>query len=240
MYYKYVSIAEQKNLANSSIKKLTKSLKRDLEPIILPTSKLATSWWGIMWNTNLERYATYSNRIGRGKSYVRNGLVIDLQIFSSQVNAYVQGSKKTPYKITITIDKIDDRIIEKIKKQCQGKLDTLEQLLDGNFSKELADVFMLEGAGLFPEPKAINFQCTCPDWTDCCKHVSAVLYGIGSKLDINPLLFFTLRGIDIDDFLKDVIQKKTATVLEKGINCQSNRIIKNADIENLFEISLDE
>ncbi|MDD4077356.1 MAG: SWIM zinc finger family protein [Bacilli bacterium] len=239
MFYKYVSIAEQKTYAANSIKRLEKSLKRSLEPIVLPTSKLAASWWGIMWNKNLERYATYSNRIGRGKSYVRNGLVIDLQIISGQVNAYVQGTKKTPYKVTITIDKIDEKMVESIKKQCQGKLDTLDQLLEGKFSKELAAIFMLQGAGLFPEPEEIDLRCSCPDWTDCCKHVSAVLYGIGSKLDINPLLFFTLRGIDIDDFLRDVIQNKTAAVLEKGKACQSNRIIKNADIDYLFDISLD-
>lgn len=239
MFYDYVSISEQKILAKNSIKRLEKSLKRNLEPIALPTSKIATSWWGIMWNKNLERYATYSNRIGRGKSYVRNGFVIDLQIISGQVNAYVQGTKKTPYKVTIIIDKINEKIVERIKKQCQGKLDTLDQLLEGKFSKELADIFMLEGVGLFPEPGEIDLLCSCPDWADCCKHVSAVLYGIGSKLDINPLLFFKLRGINIDDFLRDVIQNKTATVLEKGKACQSKRIIENADFDYLFDISLD-
>ena len=240
MFYEYVSKAQQQQYASKSSLKLEKTLGRKLEPIILTSSKLATSWWGIMWNKNLERYATFSNRIGRGKTYVRNGLVIDFQIKYGEVNAYVQGTRKAPYKVTVSIDNINSKIVEKIKLSCQGKIETMEQLLEGSFSKDLADIFMVEGVGLFPEPKEIHFGCSCPDWTDCCKHVSAVLYAIGSKLDVNPSLFFTLRGLDLDDFLKDVIINKTDNLLEKGKNCNSKRIIKEKNINDLFQINIED
>lgn len=239
MYFEYVSIAEQKMLALKSIKKLEKSLKRNLDPIILPTSKLATTWWGLMWNKNLERYATFANRIGRGKTYVKNGFVIDLKINLGQVNAYVQGKRSAPYQVQIDITTIDKKRVEKIQSLCQGKLDTIEQLMEGNLPKELSDVFFLQGSGLFPEPKEIHFRCSCPDSTDCCKHVSAVFYGIGRKLDIDPSLFFTLRGLDIKDFTSKVIKNKTNDLLQKGINCKSKRIINKEDIDSIFYISLD-
>ena len=238
-YNDYVSISDQKYMAFKSTKKLEKKLNRSLEAIILPNSKLALTWWGKMWNVNLERYAEYENRLSRGKTYVKNGLVIDLQITEGHVSAYVQGKRKEPYHINIDIEPTKSHIINKIKEKCQGKLDTIEELIDGQFSKEIAEIFMFQGIGLFPEPKEIKFRCSCPDWTSCCKHVSATFYGIGSKLDSNPLLFFTLRGIDIDDFTKDVIVSKTKSVLEKGINCQSKRIIKDADIDYLFDIKVE-
>lgn len=238
-YQNYISISDQKAMALKSKKRLEKNLNRSLEPIILASTKLATSWWGKMWNTNLERYAEYSNRIGRGKTYVKNELVIDLQIEESKVFAYVQGKRRDPYQIAIYIDPTKPGLIEQIKEKCQGKLDTVEELLEGKFSKEISSIFMIQGAGLFPEPKEIKFRCSCPDYTSCCKHVSAVLYGIGSKLDVNPLLFFTLRGINLDDFLKDVIISKTENILDKGIKCKSKRIIDNANIEDLFDIDLD-
>lgn len=240
MFHDYVSKTDKLMMAAASGKKLEKALKRPLEPVILSSGKMAVSWWGIMWNKNLERYAEYESRIGRGKSYVKNGFVLDMQIEKGMVTAYVQGTRKAPYFVTIVIDPIKQEIFENIKRECQGKLDTLDELLGGKFSGELSDIFVKGGAGFFPDPREIRFRCTCPDWADCCKHVSATLYGIGSKLDTNPLLFFTLRSIDIDSFLSEVIQSKTSAVLNQGKCCESKRIIKNADVNHLFDIELDE
>lgn len=240
MYYKYTSLSDQKQYAQKSAKKLTKLLNRPLNPILINSPKLVTSWWGIMWNKNLERYADFASRISRGKTYVKNNLVIDLDITSGLVKAYVQGSNKTPYQVTVTISHLPIDVIDKIKKQCQGMLHSLDELIEGNFPKAIAEIFTAEGGGLFPSPHEIKFYCSCPDWANCCKHVSAVLYGIGTRLDSDPRLFFLLRGIDLDDFLKEIINDKTSQVLKKGRECESKRVMKNINIGDIFNIDFEE
>ncbi len=236
-YPPYVSVAEKKQKAAKKLKQLQKKMP-DIKPIILTGTALAQTWWGKSWNKNLERYADYSNRIGRGRSYVRHGAVLDLQIAEGVVTALIQGSASKPYQVKIRIKPIGAPQWSAMKKQCEGQLKSLHDLLIGKFSKDLSDVFLAERSGLFPTPHEISFDCNCPDWASMCKHVAAALYGIGARLDEAPSLFFTLRGVRIDDLVTETIQGATAELLSKAAQ-KSARAVDDADLSSLFGIDLD-
>ncbi len=235
-YPPYVSVAEKKAKAAKKLKQLQKQMP-DIKPVILTGSALARTWWGKSWNKNLERYADYSNRIGRGRSYVRHGAVLDLRITEGTVTALVQGSTSKPYKVTIKIKPIAAPQWSAMKKKCEGQLRSLQDLVMGKFSKELSEIFLAEGSGLFPAPNEISLACDCPDWASMCKHVAAALYGIGARLDEDPLLFFTLRGVRTDDLLTEALQGATADLLSKASQ-KSARSVDDADLSSLFGIEL--
>ena len=230
----YVSVAEKKAKSLKALDKL-KAKNKDLEPITIEGRTLAKSWWGKAWNQNLESYADYSNRIARGRSYVRNNAVLDLKITKAEVKALVQGSSRKPYTITIQIDKLSKEKWNKVIALCNRRIDTLEQLVGGNFPKELEALFKERNYGLFPAPKEIHFDCSCPDWASMCKHVAAVLYGIGSRLDADPKLFFELREIDSMELVKKSMEKRLDNML-KNADKKSERKIADKDVFDLFGI----
>lgn len=220
-------------------KKIKDTLKSNerYEPVTISeySRTICKSWWGQSWCKNLERYADYENRIGRGKSYFRMGTVVDLKIYdNSSIYAKVQGARKWPYKVKIFIRKLSEANRIKMEKLAAGKIQNLEALISGNFPRELKDLFFQEN-GLFPTPREINFECDCPDWAHMCKHIAAALYAVGVVLDNNPLYFFQLRGIDVDDFLDSVVNGKVQNML-KNANVKSPRIIKDADLLQMFGI----
>ncbi|EKD40532.1 MAG: hypothetical protein ACD_75C00021G0002, partial [uncultured bacterium] len=178
-YAPYVSVAQKKARAEKKLKQLKKKMP-DIRPVILPGNSLARSWWAKSWNKNLERYADYANRIGRGRSYLRHGAVLDLKIAPGKVRGLVMGSDSDPYEVAIDIQPIGRTEWHAIKKECEGHLKSLQELLAGKFGESLSELFFAEKTGLFPSPKAIKMQCSCPDWALMCKHVAAVLYGIGA------------------------------------------------------------
>jgi len=234
---KYVSVAEKKEKAAKKLKQLQKK-RSDIQPIIIQGNTLARTWWGKAWNNNLTKYADYSNRVGRGRSYLRHGAVLDLKIEHGVVHALVQGSRSSPYRVDIAIQKMPKINWNNIKKACQGKIDSLQELLQGKFPKALAESFTSKEYGLFPSPREINFNCSCPDWADMCKHVAAVLFGIGSRLDDDPMLFFKLRGIDGNDLVAQAVKDNTNQLLEKAKK-KSSRVLENIDISDVFGIDMD-
>ena len=236
-YPPYVTVSEKRDKA---AKKLAQLRKKDpnIQPVIIEGSMLAKTWWGKSWNKNLESYADYSNRIGRGRSYVRNGAVLDLKIQPGIVKALVQGSASRPYNVTIEIEPIKKNNWIKIKEACQGRLDSLPELMEGNFPKALSDIFMARGEGLFPSSDEINLFCDCPDWADMCKHVAATLYGIGARLDENPMLFFTLRNADVHELISQAVDDQTQNLLKIAEN-KSARVLDEVDLEDMFGIELD-
>src|SRR5690606_37782622 len=133
------------------------------------------------------------------------------------------------------IGSLSDRQLESIVQLCDQRITDLEQLFAGKFPKELEELFTVKGEGLFPTNKEINFSCTCPDWASMCKHVSAVLYGIGARFDSDPILFFTLRNIDFQLLLKKTIDQKMESML-KNAGKVSNRVIDDPDVFGLFGI----
>jgi len=207
---------------------------RLLNPVVLTGRKIAASWWGQAWCENLERYADYETRLSRGQRYVRSGAVVDLQIQTGRILARVQGTRKTPYKVEIRISPLSQQRCDEIMDRCSTRVDSLENLLAGHFPVELKDVFLGEG-GLFPTPREISFSCSCPDWAMMCKHVAAALYGVGARLDADPLLFFTLRGIETTRFVDVVIANRVESMLSNADN-PSPRIIQGAALDDLFGI----
>ena len=146
----------------------------------------------------------------------------------------MQGTRKTPYKVEIRISSLSEQRIEQITEKCGTRAETLDKLVGGDFPKEPKDVF-LENGGLFPEPREISFSCSCPDWAVMCKHVAATLYGVGARLDEEPLLFFSLRGIDTTRFVDVVISNRVEAMLQNA-DKPSRRILQETQIESLFGV----
>lgn len=207
---------------------------RKMEPVIIYGRKIADSWWGKAWCENLERYADYESRLERGRRYVRTGTVVDLKISKGRVRAKVQGRRKSPYNVDIKISPIDENKCQRIISACGKRIDSLDSLLNGEFPEEYKELF-LGADGLFPTPREISFSCSCPDWALMCKHVSAVLYGIAVRFDKDPLLFFELRGIDVDHFVDVTLENSVESML-KNVDVQSDRILTGVDYMTLFGI----
>ena len=204
------------------------------EPVVIQGRTIARSWWGQAWCRNLERYADYDSRLARGKRYVRTGAVVDLKIQNGKIQAKVQGSRKTPYKVEVRISPVSEDRCQDIISRCNRKVENLEQLLAGNFPEELKELFQEEG-GLFPRPKEIGFTCSCPDWAQMCKHVAAVLYGVGARLDQQPALFFELRSIEMERFIDVALANRVEAMLANARK-PSSRIITGQDLEALFGV----
>lgn len=234
-YAPYVSVAAKKARAARKLAALRK--KQSLDPVVIQGSAIARTWWGKAWNRNLEHYADYSNRIGRGRSYVRHGAVLDLRIEAGQIKALVQGSRSKPYEIFVNIRKLKRNTWRRIISECSGMLDSLPDLLSGHFPGTLGDIFMRRDDGLFPALKEIKFECSCPDWAGMCKHVAATLYGVGARLDQAPALFFTLRGVEMHDLIGRTIATKTRHLLDMA-GRKSPRILADADLTRVFGIEL--
>ena len=237
-YPRYVSVGKKRAKAAKKLKQLKKK-NPAIKPIIIEGRTIARTWWGKSWNHNLERYADYSNRIGRGRSYVRHGAVLDLQISPRRVESLVQGTRSKPYTVIINIKGIKKKIWQNMKTACAGKLDSLPELLAGKFPKALGEIFTIRGQGLFPSPEEIEFNCSCPDWAYMCKHVAATLYGIGARLDDSPSLFFKLRKVNIDDLIQQTITDQSYKLLKKAQKT-SGRMIAESDLSGMFGIDMEE
>ena len=231
-YYSYKPKKKPRD-PNIQLAKLRKK-NPDIQPVVAE-GKLAKSWWAQAWNKNLEGYADYANRIGRGRSYVRSGNVLDLSIMSGEVRSLVQGTKVKPYEITIKINPLSRTKWDNIVKRCSRKIGNLEELASGKFPQELMDLFTNRGDGLFPSPDEIQFDCSCPDWASMCKHVAAALYGIGVRFDSDPTLFFVLRDIDFADLLKKSVDEKMNSML-KNAGKITGRVMSDADTFELFGV----
>lgn len=231
--YKQPDTSQLQKNARQTMKK-EKAKGKKLEPVVIQGRSIVKSWWGQAWCENLERYADFESRLERGKRYVRTGAVVDLKIQKGKVLARVQGRRKTPYKVEVRISPLTEERCQYAIEQCGRKIENLERLVNGDFPKELKEMF-LGDKGLFPEPREISFTCSCPDWALMCKHVAAVLYGIGARFDENPLLFFELRGIDVERFIDVTLANRVESMLVNA-DTPSERIITGKDWGNLFGI----
>jgi uncharacterized Zn finger protein len=194
----YVPVAQRQRQAQ---KKLTEMKKKgqSVAPVAIEGRIIAASFWGKSWCDNLERYSDYENRLPRGRTYVRNGSVVDLQIATGKVAAWVSGSEL--YQVKATIAPVKAARWKAICRDCAGTIESLVELLQGRLAKGVMDRVCRKGDGLFPAPSEIKLSCSCPDWAGMCKHVAAALYGVGARLDHKPELLFVLRGVDESDLL---------------------------------------
>lgn len=230
----YVPVAQKRATAVAYAAKVAKKEKRAVAPVRIDGKKIAKSFWGQAWCDNLERYSDFANRLPRGRTYVRNGSVVDLQIKRGEVKAIVAGSEA--YQVTISIVTLDQRAWRRIRQDCSRSIDSLIDLLRGRFDQGVMQRLTEKDAGLFPKPKEIEMECTCPDWAGVCKHVAAVMYGVGARLDASPEMLFTLRDVD---HLELISQAAAAENLEQSLAGGSDGALAGSDLGELFGIELD-
>ncbi len=197
-YPPYVPVAERRKKAEKVAAKMQKK-GVVLTPVIGGRGSIAKTFWGKAWCENLECYSDYANRLPRGRTYIRNGSVIDLKIAEGKVQAQVMGSSL--YQVAVSVLPVAIPQWQAISADCAGSIATLVELLQGRLSKAVMERICTPKTGLFPAPKEISFTCNCPDWADMCKHVAAVLYGIGVRLDEQPDLLFSLRRVDAKELV---------------------------------------
>lgn len=234
----YVPVAERRARAEAAVAKLRKK-NPGIQPIVVTGRKLATTWWGDAWNKNLEHYADFAYRIERGRSYVRHGAVLDLMIGPGHVSALVQGSRANPYQVDIAIAPLAPTVWDAVTSACQGAIGSLADLLQGQFPQALGTLFTTPGEGLFPAPQEIQLDCSCPDWATLCKHVSAALYGVGTRLDDEPRLFFALRGVNVEDLVSQAVSEKADALLKKAKSKSQRTIGDEDDLGEMFGIDLE-
>jgi uncharacterized Zn finger protein len=206
----YVPVAERRAKARKQLDKLRKKGK-DIQPIELDGRKIAASFWGKGWCDHLESFSDFENRLPRGRTYVRNGSVCHLEIQARRIEAFVSGSEL--YKVTIEIKPLARKTWDAIKTKCQGQIGSVLELLQGRLSDHVMEVVSDRTHGLFPQPGEIELKCSCPDWATMCKHVAAVLYGVGSRLDHRPELLFVLRGVDAEELISADMALPTGTAV---------------------------
>lgn len=229
---RYESVGERREKAAREVKKLSKA-GQTLRPIYIKSSAIATSFWGKAWCKNLENYADWANRLPRGRSYARNGSILDLQIDPGEIRALVSGS--SVYKINITISKLDSKKWDAIRKDCAEHVGSMLDLMRGKLPKDVLVRFTDRNAGMFPSPKELKVHCSCPDYASVCKHVAATLYGVGHLLDSEPELFFKMRGVDQKELMAAVLQKTTH---DDAIGLNQKSGLEGEDLSALFGIDL--
>ncbi len=224
-----VPVAEQRRSAMKRIEKLQKKGRKVL-PVVIGGKAIASTFWGKAWCANLEVYSDYSNRIPRGRTYVRNGSVVDLQIRAGLVQALVSGSDL--YNVEIKIKPLPVKTWKTIREKCAGQILSLPALLRGTLPRSVMEIVTRPLTGLFPSPREIAFNCSCPDWASMCKHVAAVLYGVGARLDHMPELLFELRGVDHQDLIAPPAAVAAAPANIRG------KIIAESELEGIFGIDI--
>jgi uncharacterized Zn finger protein len=229
----YVPVAERRRQAERKMATLKKK-GQSVAPVKIEGRTIATTFWGKSWCSNLERYGDYENRIPRGRTYVRNGSVVDLQIRKGEVTAMVAGSSL--YNIKITIAPVAAARWKTICRDCAGTIDSLIELLQGRLAKGVMDRVCRQGDGLFPAPAEIKLSCSCPDWADMCKHVAAALYGVGARFDQSPQLLFVLRGVDEKELVAGAGQDLSLT---KPVPL-AGKVIEQTDVAALFGLEMAE
>lgn len=231
--YEYVPVAVKKDLALKHAAAVAKREGREQSPVTITGRKIATTFWGLAWCDNLVQYSDFSNRLPRGSTYVRNGSVVDLVIKPGCIKAIVAGSDA--YTVKITISELPAETWRAIKQDCTTSIDSLLDLLAGKFSDGVMQRLTRRKDGLFPAPKEIRMQCSCPDASYCCKHLAAVMYGVGSRLDKQPELLFTLRKVDPQELVSQAV---SAGNLENELTGEPSTL-GDQDLGALFGIELD-
>jgi uncharacterized Zn finger protein len=227
----YVPVAERRRKAMREMEKRKKQ-GHDVSPVVIAGRTIVTTFWGKSWCENLERYSDYANRLPRGRTYVRNGSVVDLQIKPGEIHAHVSGSEL--YKVALKIAPVKKAHWKSVCDDCAGAIDSLVELLQGRLSKGVMERICRQTQGLFPTPDEIELSCSCPDWADMCKHVAAVLYGIGARFDRQPELLFRLRGVDETDL---IVHAGKAAPLAKQAPA-AGKILGGEDLAGIFGLDM--
>jgi uncharacterized Zn finger protein len=228
----YVPVAKRRQRAARAAA-LSKAAGKTLTPVTAARRGLiAKTFWGKAWCQNLERYSDYSNRLPRGRTYLRNGSIIHLEIVAGAVKAQVMGSDL--YHIEVQIAQVRAPHWQSIARDCARSIDSWVELLQGQLSTSVMERITRPGTGLFPPPREITFSCSCPDSAAMCKHVAATLYGIGTRLDTEPELLFALRNVDA----KELIAHAEAGELQVEKAPAAGRVLDSSNLADVFGIDL--
>jgi uncharacterized Zn finger protein len=228
----YVPVAERRRRAMKKMDALRKK-GVDIQPVQIEGRKIAKTFWGEAWCTHLESFSDYANRLPRGRTYVRNGSVCHLAIDKGKIEAKVSGSEL--YTVQIAIKTLPGKKWSNVKQRCTGQIGSLIELLQGSLSDQVMEVVTDREEGLFPLPGEISLKCSCPDWATMCKHVAAVLYGVGARLDTKPELLFKLRGVDHEELIAADAEAAVSAATTRG---KSKRLAKG-NLSDVFGIELD-
>ena len=227
----YVPVAQRRAQATCEIEKLRKK-GRTIAPVVIEGRTIARNFWGKAWCENLERYSDFANRLPRGKTYLLNGSVVDLQVEKGQIRALVMGSSL--YNVKIGIGSIPAAHWRAICKDSAGSVASLVELLSGKLSKNIMERVCRKGDGLFPAPNEIKLSCSCLDGARLCKHVAAALYGAGARMDATPDLLFALRGVDSSE----LIANAGADLPIAHSGGVGTRILADDDLAALFGVEM--
>lgn len=208
----YVPVAQRRAKALHEMARLQKK-GMNVQPVKIDGKRIARSFWGMSWCEHLEKFSDFENRLPRGRTYVRNGSVCHLEIKKGKIIAKVSGSEI--YDVTISIKSLATAAWNRVRESCTGQVSSLLELLQGRLSNQVMEVVTHRDKGLFPRPGEISMECSCPDWAGMCKHIAAVMYGVGARLDEKPELLFVLRGVDHGELIS---QATTRSVLRKTSN----------------------
>lgn len=230
-WQRYVPVAERRAKALKQMEKLRKK-GVNIQPVKIEGKKIARTFWGRAWCEHLEKFSDYENRLPRGRTYVRNGSVCHLDVQKGQIAAKVSGS--SVYTIKIAIKPLSKEKWRRVKSFCAGQIGSLLELLQGKLSDHVMAAVTDRDRGLFPQPEEISLDCSCPDWATMCKHVAAVLYGIGARLDEKPELLFLLRGVDHSELVSEEAAKTVVTKVRKT----SRRTLDESKLSEVFGIDL--
>ncbi len=173
--------------------------------------EFAESWWAEKWIDILESFG-WSNRLSRGRTYARRGMVQSIEISSGTVEAYVSGTQPSPYYISINIEPLSDEEWDDVSGKMASQAVFAAKLLSGQMPENIEDAFNEVGLSLFPmDEMDIDTDCSCPDWANPCKHIAAVYYLLGQEFDEDPFLIFRLRGRTKEQIIH-ILRKKRAAV----------------------------
>jgi uncharacterized Zn finger protein len=190
----YVSAAERRKRAARALARLRKQGKAP-QPVVIVGRAIASTFWGKAWCEHIEGHADLASRLPRGRAYARNGSVLDLAISTGEVRAVVSGTEV--YEASVRVAPLPPARWKRVRAACAGQIATVVELLAGKLSSAVMEVLCHRTEGLFPATRELTMRCSCPDGAWLCKHLAAVLYGIGARLDHAPELLFTLRGVEV-------------------------------------------
>lgn len=194
---------------------------------------IGESVWGRAWSRHLERYGDFANRLPRGRTYLRQGAVWHLEVVPGEIRGLVLGSRL--YTQQIQISPLGPAGVERLIEVCGNGVTAALDIVRGRIPGPLLDALRDPRNGLFPDPGEIQMSCSCPDWAQVCKHVAAVLYGVGVRLDARPELLFVLRGVDPDDLVRGM----TSTLTRAPRPAELPRLV-HPNLSALFDIDLDD
>jgi uncharacterized Zn finger protein len=214
--------------------------RRPANGIKAQSKKFGQTWWASKWLTALERLVDPA-RLGRGRSYARSGQVLNIDITPGRVESRVQGSRPSPYKVQIEIKPLSNKEWDKVADAMASQALFAAKLLAGEMPQDIEQAFAQAGVNLFPASRGdLKTECSCPDWSNPCKHIAAVYYLLGEQFDADPFLIFRLRGKSKDDIMAMLRARRSAPEPSVAESQTKRKTKVKAEVETEQAVPLEE